>query len=121
MIQIQSKTTNPLRYINQPRPQALARVAGEPGTFLFSRDRLHMGRDRMKDGCTSLPFAGDSVAALSLWYKQALKTSYKKYRFAALLCCLRTAAVLAQTKIQASTTLHVTYARKCTRPTAMLK
>ena len=49
-----------------PRPQALMRFAlitGGPGTF----SQLHVGRNRSKDGCTSLPFAGDSVSVLSLW------------------------------------------------------
>ena len=32
--------------------------------------------------------------SLSLWYTQALKSSYKKCRFATLLCSLRTATVL---------------------------
>ena len=31
-----------------------------------------------------VPFAGDIVSVLSLWYKRAPKSSYKKYRFALL-------------------------------------
>ena len=46
----------------------------------------------------------DSVLALSLWYKQAPKSTYRKYRFA-VLSFLRTAAVLAHTQIHPSTTL----------------
>ena len=59
-------------------------------------------RDHSKD----LPFAGDIVSALSLGYKRAPKSSYKKCRFTAFLCCLRTTAVLAHAKIDLSY-LHV--------------
>ena len=73
-----------------------------------------------KDGCTSLPFAGDIVSALSLWYKWTSKSSYEKCRFTAFCHCLRTAAVLAQTKIHPSiyypSTYRVTHVRKCSRP-----
>ena len=66
--------------------------------YFFSRDLTYIiacGQDRSKDCCASLPSAGDSVSTLSLWYKQAPKSSYKKCRFTAFLRCLRTAAVLA--------------------------
>ena len=56
--------------------------------YFFSRDLTYIIarlQDCSKDCCTSLPFAGDSVSALSLWYKQALKSSYKKCRCAAFL------------------------------------
>ena len=64
--------------------------------YIFSHDStyLRVGRDRSKDGCTSLPSAGDIVSALSLWHKRAPKSSYKKYRFVAFLHCLITTAVL---------------------------
>ena len=55
---------------------------GEPGTFSHI---IALGQDRSKDSCASLPFAGDSVSALSLWNKRTPKSiySYKKCRFAA--------------------------------------
>ena len=46
----------------------------------------------------SVPFAGDIVSALGLWHKQATKSSYKKYRFAVFLRCLRTVVVFAHAK-----------------------
>ena len=86
-------------------------VASSPGSprvshlrawYIFSHYLIARGQDRSKDGCTSLPFAGDIVSALGLWYKWAPKSSYKKYRFAAFLRCLRTAAVLTHAKIHLS-------------------
>ena len=77
------------------------RVSHRRAWYFFSRDltyKLHVGRDRSKDCCASLPFAGDSVSVLSLWYKRAPKSSYKKCSFAAFLRCLRTAAVLPMQK-----------------------
>ena len=74
-----------------------------------------MGRDRSNDGCTSLPYAGDIVSALSLWYKWALKSSCKKYRFAAFCHCLRTAAVLAHANSYPST-LHMLAALRISHP-----
>ena len=65
-------------------------VASSPGSLRVSRWRawyftscdltyiIARGQDRSKDCCASLPFAGDSVSALSLWYKRTLKSSYKK-------------------------------------------
>ena len=87
----------------KPHPQALcAFYAGEPGTFshmiYIVTYIIVRGQNRSKDSGTSLPFAGDSVSALSLWYKWALKSSYKKCRFIAFLRCLRTAAVLAHAR-----------------------
>ena len=85
-----------------------SRLASSPGSlrvshwYFFSHDLTYIivcGQDRSKDCCASLPFAGDSVSALSLRYKQAQKSSYKKCRFTAFLCCLRTAAVLTHTKL----------------------
>ena len=61
-----------------------------------------MGRDCSKDGCTSQPSAHVIVSALGLWHKRAPKSSCKKYRLAAFYRCLRTAAVLAHTKIHPS-------------------
>ena len=49
--------------------------------YFFSRDLTYIivrGQDGLKDCCTSVPFASDSVSALSLWYERALKSSYKK-------------------------------------------
>ena len=46
----------------------------------FSRDLTYIivrGQNHSKDCSASLPFAGDSVSALSLCYKRALKSSYK--------------------------------------------
>ena len=75
---------------------------GEPGTFyhMILTYIIAHGQDHSKDCCTPLPFAGDNVSVLSLWYKWALKSSYKKCRFAAFLCHLRTTctAVLAHAK-----------------------
>ena len=88
--------------------------------YIFSRDPTYLiarGRDRSKGGCTSLPSAGDIVSVLGLCHKRAPKSSYKKYRFAAFLRCLRTAAVLAHANIHPST-LRATHVRKYTRPTA---
>ena len=73
------------------------------------------------DCCTSLPFAGDIVSVLSLWYKRSPNSSYKKRRFAAFLRCLRTAAVPTHAKIDPSAfqpTPCVVHVRKNTRPTA---
>ena len=86
----------------------LLSVSYRRGWYFFSRDLTYMymivcGQDRSKDSCTSLPFAGDSISALSLWYKRAPKSNYKNCRFAAFLRCLRTTAVLAHTKIHPST------------------
>ena len=72
-----------------------------------------MGRDCSKECCTSLPFAGDIVSVLGLWYIGALKGTYN-YRFAAILDCLRTAAVLTHEKIPSfyhPSTLCMTYVR----------
>ena len=76
--------------------------------------------DRSKDGCASLPFVGDIISALSLWYKRAPKSSYKKCRFAAFLRCLRTTAVLTKAKLHLSTTLlpYMSHVSKCTSLTA---
>ena len=41
------------------------------------------GQDHSKDGCITLPFAGDSVSVLGMWYKRPQKSSYKKCRFTA--------------------------------------
>ena len=54
--------------------------------------------DHSKDSWFSLPSAADIVSAPGLWHKQALKNSCMKYRFAAFLRCLGTAAVLAHAK-----------------------
>ena len=94
-----------------------ARLASSPGSlrvshwrawYFFLRDLTYIiarEQDRSKDWCASLPFAGDSVSTLSLWYKRAPKSSYKKCRFAAFLCFLKTAAVFAHAKFYPSTTL----------------
>ena len=95
----------------------------EPAWYFFSRDLTYIiarGQDRSKDCSASLPFAGYNVSALSLWYKQAPKSSYKKCRFTAFLHCLRTAAVFAHAKIDPSTQ-RIMHMRKSTRPTAALK
>ena len=111
------------------RPPLLAlspgslRVSHWRDWYFFSRDLtciIARGQDYSKDCCASLPFAGDSVSALSLWYKRAPKSSYKKYRFAAFLRCLRTVTVLGHAKFYPSS-LHVTHVRKSTRPTTALK
>ena len=86
------------------------RVASSPGSlrvshwragYVFSCDLTYIiacGQDHSKDCCTSLPFTGDGVSALSLWHKRAMKSGVKKFRFAVFLRCLRTAAVLAHAK-----------------------
>ena len=89
-------------------------VASSPGSrahcrrayYIFSCDLIACGQDRSKDGCTSLPSAGSIVSAL-----RALKSSYEKYRLAAFLYCLRTAAVLAHTKIHLLPPFYPTRAR----------
>ena len=100
-------------YHHKLRCILLVHVASSPGSlrvshwrawYFFSRYIIVRGQDRSKDCCTSLPFAGDGVSALSLWYRRALKSSCKKCRFTAFLRCLRT-AVFAHTKIHPSTTL----------------
>ena len=81
------------------------------------------GQDWSKDGCISLPFAGDSISALSLWYKWAPNCSYKKCRFAAFLClsencsCSRPHKNLPFSMYPLST-LRVMHVGESTRPTA---
>ena len=75
-----------------------------------------VGRDRSKDGCTSLPSARVIVSAFGVWYKRAPKSSCKKYRFAAFLRCLRTAAVLAYANIHPSIYLEARLGLPSPRP-----
>ena len=73
--------------------------------FIFSCDLTYLiacGQGSLK---RRLPSARVIVSALGLWHKRAPKSSCKKYRFAAFLRCLRTAAVLAHTNIHPSTSL----------------
>ena len=52
------------------QPSLIPRPSCASGVF-FSRDLAYIiahEQDRLKDCCTFLPFAGESVSALSLWY-----------------------------------------------------
>ena len=101
-------------------------VASSPGSLCISHWRAFSRNLTYLIACGQGPlerwlhFSSDIVSALSLWHKWTPKSSYKKCRFAAFLCCLRTAAVFANTKIHPST-LRVTHVRKSTSPTATLK
>ena len=54
------------------------RVSHWRAWYFFSCYIIVPGQDRSKGCCASVPFAGDSVSALSLWYQLAPKSSYKK-------------------------------------------
>ena len=66
--------------LDSPHAQALvpfSLATGELGTFsyMINLHNLCMGKDCSKGGCTFLSLASDIVSALSLRYKQALKSS----------------------------------------------
>ena len=56
-------------------------TTGKPGAFcpVISPTILCMGREWLKDGCTFLPFIGDTVSVLSPRFP---RSSYKKSRLA---------------------------------------
>ena len=101
----------------QPYLQALCAFHTGTGTWF---NIIAHGQDHSKDRCASVPFAGDNISTLSLWYKQALKSSYKKCRFTAFVRSLRIADVLAHAKLlpfYLLSTLHFTRVRKGTMGT----
>ena len=86
--------------------------------YFFSRDLTYLiARGKEPLTCISLPSAGNIVSALGLWYKGFQRVATSSIDS---LRCLRTASVLAHAKIHPST-LRITYVRKSTRPTVMLK
>ena len=79
--------------------------------------QLRVGRTAQKTVALLYLLCDDSVSVLSLWHKRAPKSSYKKSGFAAFLCRLKTAAVLAHAK-KLPFYPSVTHVRKSTKPIA---